>query len=70
MTELHTHGHDIDTSSVDDGRMITPVMMMLGAVLAVLAMAAIVYLPAAWGISPYGSDTYANAEAAPTQSAH
>jgi hypothetical protein len=50
----------LETGSADDMRKLGPVGMMVGAIVAILAIMAIVYAPKMWGIERYGTDVSGN----------
>ena len=56
MAQLPPKRHSADATSIDDMRKISPAAMVVAAVLAILVMMAVVYLPKMWGIDPYGND--------------
>jgi hypothetical protein len=61
MATIPVRQHDApDTQSADDMRKLGPVGMLLGAVIAILAIMTIVYAPKMWGIERYGSDVVGN----------
>jgi fatty acid desaturase len=56
------HRDKDDINSADDMRSLSPALMLVGAVVAILAIMAIVYSPLMWGIAPYGSDVTGTGE--------